>query len=219
MFEIFLVMMAAAIQMQPVDDAGAPPPGLAVSEAAPGVATAAEAPPAFLAPAPSSDAPPVFLAPAQQAEAPPAFLAPAQTAEAPPAFLAPAPSGLQAEPQVPTGQFTTATEVRPILNATRGNWIAVRDFNGKDLLYVTHLWSWRCGLLEMRIGVNGAEPQVWPMPPCHQDEAAPNAVKPEDGLPYGEFPQGSIAMIEVRITYDDLGTDSARFNRQGVQIP
>ncbi len=207
MFEIFLVMMAATLQMQPVDEASAPPsPGAAASGAMSDIAAAAEAPP-------------VFFAPAQTSETPPVFLTPTQTAEAPPAFLAPAPSGFQAEPQVPTGRFTTATEVRPILTATRGNWVAVRDFNGKDLLYVTHLWSWRCGLLEIKIGVNGSEPQVWPMPPCHLDEAAPNAVKPEDGLPYGEFPQGSVATIEVRITYDDLATDSARFNRQGVQIP
>lgn len=137
----------------------------------------------------------------------------------PQARIIEAQSGLQAEPQVPTGRFTTATEVRPILDATRGNWIAVRDFNGKDLVYVTHLWSWRCGLLEMRVGINGGQLQVWPMPPCHIDDPAPNAVKPEDGLPYAEFPQGSVATIEVQIIYDDLGTDTVRFDRQGVQIP
>ncbi|MFC6640566.1 hypothetical protein [Sulfitobacter profundi] len=70
-----------------------------------------------------------------------------------------------AEDQTPTGRFTTAAEVKPILNATRGNWIAVREYDGQDLVYVTHLWSWRCGLAAMAIAVNDAPMQNWPMPP------------------------------------------------------
>ncbi|MFD3189473.1 hypothetical protein ACFMPD_04260 [Sedimentitalea sp. HM32M-2] len=138
---------------------------------------------------------------------------------APPAFLTPAEPQLVAEPQVPTGKFTTALEVKPILNATRGNWITVREFNGRDLLYVTHLWSWRCGLLELRVGLNGNPPEPWPLPECHLDAATPAAILETDGLPYRDFQQGSIAMIEVQITYDDLTTDRAKYNRQGIQIP
>lgn len=154
---------------------------------------------------------------------PPAFLTPAPAADpaavAPPAFLSPADKpALVAEPQVPMGKFTTATEVKPILNATRNNWIHVREFDGKDFLYVTHLWSWRCGLLELRVGINGNDPEPWPLPPCHMDQPMPSVMLDSDGVPYQTFNLGSIAMVEVHITYDDLSTDGAKFNRQGVAI-
>lgn len=141
-----------------------------------------------------------------------------QSAEAQPVFVAPE-SGLVAEPQVPTGKFTTAVEIKPILGATRSNWIGVREFDGQDLLYVTHLWSWRCGLIELRIGINGAPPEVWPLPTCHEDQPAPNAILEQDGLPYGVFTLGSVQTIDVELTYDDLTTERARFERHAVKIP
>ena len=95
----------------------------------------------------------------------------------------------------------------------------MREYGGKDLLYVTHLWSWRCGLLEMRVGLNGAVPEIWPLPPCHLDQAAPAAILESDGLPYREFGLRSVQIIEVMLTYDDLTTVSVRFNRGGVVIP
>ena len=187
--------------------------------------TAAPAAPAFPAPAQdsaraSAPAAPVFLAPSGAGQAGQAGqMGQAGAKPAAPAFLAPAPGAAAAEPQIPTGRFTTATEVRPILNATRGNWVALRDFNGQDLLYLTHLWAWRCGLAELRIGINGAPPAPVPLPPCHLDQAAPNAITESDGLPYLSFPRGSVARVEVQITYDDLGTDGARFDRAAVLMP
>ena len=122
---------------------------------------------------------------------------------------------LIAEPQVPSGRFTTAVEVKPILGMTRGNWISVREFDGQDLLYVTHLWAWRCGLVELRLGINGAAPEVWPLPECHLDQGAPNGITDADGLPFRSFELGSINQIEVQITYDDLSKEQVMFNRMG----
>ena len=124
----------------------------------------------------------------------------------------------EAEQQVPSGKFTTAVEVKPILNATRSNWIAVREFTGQDLVYVTHLWSWRCGLVAIHIGINGAEPEPWPLPDCLEDSPAPNAM-PADELPYRAFPLGSVEEMTVELIYDDLSIDRATFNRTGALIP
>jgi len=124
-----------------------------------------------------------------------------------------------AEPQQPSGQFTTATEVRPILLATRANWVAVREYDGRDLVYVTHLLSWRCGLHRLRLSVNDGPLQDWPLPPCLTGTAQPNALRAEDGLPYIDFPPGHVQSVTVDILYDDLGTDSARFERARVLMP
>lgn len=129
------------------------------------------------------------------------------------------PGGLVADPQTPSGKFTTAAEVKPILNATKGNWVAVRDYNGQDLLYVSHLWAWRCGLKAIAISVNDEPMQNWPLPPCHADMATPNAVLEGDGLPYLTLKRGSVATVTIQVVYDDLSMDVARFERGEIIIP
>ena len=127
--------------------------------------------------------------------------------------------GFVAEPQTATGKFTTATEVKPILAATKGNWVAVREYNGQDLLYVTHVWSWRCGLHQMRYAINGGGMQIWPLPPCHDKTNAPNAIIDSDGLPFATFKLGSIKSIDVELLFDDLSTDSSAYARTDVLMP
>ncbi len=133
--------------------------------------------------------------------------------------MAVVPAGLIAEPQTPSGKFTTAAEIKPILAATKGNWVAVREYDGRDLLYVSHLWGWRCGLKAMAISVNGEAMQNWPLPPCHEKYTTPNAILEEDGLSYLRFRLGSVQTITIQIVYDDLSMDAASFERGNVLIP
>lgn len=139
-------------------------------------------------------------------------------ADVAPAFLAPPPE-LVAEPQVPTGRFTTAAEIKPILAATRANWVSLREFEGQDLLYVTHLWAWRCGLAQIRIGINGASPEIWPLPACHEDQPSPNMILGSDGLPFRNFALGEVEFVDIVVVYDDLTEESARFERASVLMP
>jgi len=116
--------------------------------------------------------------------------------------------------------FTTAAEVKPILNATKANWIAVREYDGHDLIYFTHLESWRCGLEGVKYGVNSdSADQVWTLETCYEGEAAPNAMKAEGRLPYTSLPLGSVQTITIELLYDDGTTDSATFERKAVMIP
>ena len=154
------------------------------------------------------------------ATAPAAPAAPAPAAPATQQFnMAVVPAGLVAEPQTPSGKFTTAAEVKPILSATKGNWVAVREYDGKDLLYVTHLWGWRCGLHAMAISVNDEPMQNWPLPACHMKYTTPNAMLEDDGLPYLSLRLGAVETIDIQIVYDDLSMDRARFERGNVLIP
>lgn len=125
------------------------------------------------------------------------------------------------EDQTPTGKFTTAGEVKPILGMTKGNWVAVRNYEGQDLLYFTHLMSWRCGIWDVKYGLNGAEAtEVFDMEPCYADTATPNSMLMPDGqLPFLSFEENSIESITVELTYDDGTADTAVFERSAVQIP
>jgi len=133
--------------------------------------------------------------------------------------MAVVPAGLVAEPQTPTGKFTTAAEVKPILNATKGNWVAVREYNGQELVYVTHIWAWRCGLHAMAISLNDEPMQNWPLPECHMKYTTPSAILDEDGLPYLTLKLGSVQTIDIQLVYDDLSMDAVRFERGNILIP
>lgn len=118
-----------------------------------------------------------------------------------------------------TGRFLTALEVKPILTATRANWVAVRVREGQDLVYLTHLWSWRCGLVAIRGAVNGAALRHWPLPACHAESVQPNAILDGDGMPYLTYPLKSVETVTIEVIYDDLSTEAATYDRVGVLIP
>ena len=122
-------------------------------------------------------------------------------------------SGAQAQ------NFTTAAEVKPILTATKPSWIAVREYDGQDLLYFTNLLSWRCGVTQVSYAVNDAALTPLEFEPCHEDTAQPNALMMETILPYLTFPLASIETVSVTVTYDDDTTDTAAYDRKAVLMP
>ncbi len=155
---------------------------------------------------------------ADSAAAPVAQPAPAQAAAAPVQPPQP-PSQSTAVPPPPTGKFTTAAEVRPIMNATRGQWVAVREYDGQDIIYFTQLLSWRCGLSAIRYSVNGGPMQVYPLPPCHEDMAQPNVLLDNEAMPIMGLPPKSVQSLDVEVFYDDTTIDSASYQRNQVLIP
>lgn len=115
--------------------------------------------------------------------------------------------------------FTTAAEVKPILQATKPNWIAVRLYDGQDLLYFTNLLAWRCGLSAIRYSVNGAPMVPFEAEPCYEDTAQPNALKAEtlDAI-LVPFAPSTVETVDVSVTFDDGTVDEAHYERAAIEI-
>ena len=129
-------------------------------------------------------------------------------------------TGLSAEDQTPLGKFTTATEVKPILEVTKGNWAAVREYDGQDLVYFTHILSWRCGLIAAKFSINGSPLQGLQMPECHMKFQQPNAlIDSEPLLSFRRYELGSVQSVRIDILLDDLSTASVTLLRGDILIP
>jgi hypothetical protein len=116
-------------------------------------------------------------------------------------------------------QFLTAAEVKPILQMTQDSWLAVRVYDGNDLLYFTQLVTFRCGLEGVFYGLNGEAPsELLPMEPCHEGTASPGAMDPVGYPPYMTFPVGSVHSVSLMIMYDDGDIQEASFERAQIQI-
>jgi hypothetical protein len=88
---------------------------------------------------------------------------------------------------------------RKILDMTATSWLSFREFNGL-LVYYTHLMSYRCAIIEVRVGIDSAVPdKVLKMPPC--DPRDPSVI-PHDANPYLKLaPQ--TRSVSVELTYRD----------------
>ncbi|WP_083225562.1 hypothetical protein [Neptunicoccus sediminis] len=134
-------------------------------------------------------------------------------------FLSPLIISVPPQPASAQAKFLSAAQIKPILTATKGNWIAVREYDGQDLLYFTHLLSWRCGLTAIDYRVNNEETfKSWPIGTCNEDLSNPNALADDQKI-YTGFPLGAIRTVTVRITYDDETTEENRYEREMVLLP
>lgn len=118
-------------------------------------------------------------------------------------------------------KFTTAEEVRPILEIQKTGWAALRDWEGKDYVYFTPVLAWRCGLLAVHYGINDA-PAETPvaLEPCYEDTAAPNALKEPQTYPiFVILPRESVEQVTVTVTYDDGETSTSVMPANSILLP
>ncbi len=91
-------------------------------------------------------------------------------------------------------------QMKQILNMTQNNWVSFRDFNGKQLIYFTHLESYTCGIKEVHYSINSDDlDKVWELQPC--DTKNPMAVTKD--IIYLPMPLGTAKSIAVQVTFAD----------------
>lgn len=87
-----------------------------------------------------------------------------------------------------------------ILEMTKTSWISFREFDGKTLVYFTHLMSWRGGISRIYYGVDKETPDIEFKFPPHKGSGT--ALITEDVPVYIEAPSG-VKFITVRVVYFD----------------
>ena len=91
-------------------------------------------------------------------------------------------------------------QIKQILNITKNSWVSFRDFNGKQLIYFTHLESYTCGIKDVHYSINSDKlDKVWKLQPC--DSKNPMAVTKD--IVYLTMPLGTARSIAVQVTFMD----------------
>jgi len=92
---------------------------------------------------------------------------------------------------------------KKLLGYTKDNWVHFRDYEGRQLIYFTHLEVYRCGLKQVMYSLNSDDlDREWKLDPCdvknpHEINASP------DNLPYISLPLGTAKSISIRLTFSD----------------
>ena len=98
-------------------------------------------------------------------------------------------------------QAQTGGGEKRILEFTKNNWVGFRDFNGRQLIYFTHLTAYRCAIAQIRYSLNSDRlDKVYILPPC--DRKKPNSI-PQNHLPYLSLPLGTAHEIYLQLTFKD----------------
>ena len=91
-------------------------------------------------------------------------------------------------------------QMKKILNMTQNNWVSFRDFNGKQLIYFTHLESYTCGIKEVHYSINSDDlDKVWELQLCNPKN--PMAVTKD--MIYLTMPLGAAKFIAVQVIFTD----------------
>src|SRR5437667_1643709 len=95
-----------------------------------------------------------------------------------------------------------AGQEKQILPLIKPNWLAFRNYSGRQFIYFTILLAYRCGLSEIRYSVNSdALDRTFPLPPC--DPAQPQALDAAKYPPFVSLALGTAREVTVRVIFKD----------------
>ncbi len=100
----------------------------------------------------------------------------------------------------------TVELARTALTATSDQWIAFRNYDGRQWIYFTGIVTWHCALKQVLYSVNSEDlDQIFPLPECN--EQTPYSIDPERDPVYVNMKLGSAETVAVQIVFAD-GTKS-----------
>jgi hypothetical protein len=99
---------------------------------------------------------------------------------------------------------------KQMANAAATQWVAFRDFNGRQLVYFTTVVSYACGLTEIRWSMNSDSlDQNWPVPKCN--EYLPFAINTDNKI-YETLKLNTAKTISVQLVFKDgTATDTLTY--------
>ena len=97
-----------------------------------------------------------------------------------------------------------------VLEITKTSWAMLRDFNGKRLVYFTHLIGQRCAIRQIRWGAGRSPDRTFSLPPC--DRLKPFDIA-TDNI-YTEIPT-NVSYVTIQLTwYDGSESDVVRIDHR-----
>jgi hypothetical protein len=100
---------------------------------------------------------------------------------------------------------------KQILPMIKANWLAFRNYSGRQLIYFSNLLAYRCGLSDIRYSINSdALDRSFPLPPC--DPAQPQSLDAVKYPPFVTLALGTAKQVTVQAIFKDGSTtDMVRF--------
>ena len=116
-------------------------------------------------------------------------------------------AGLLAAPIAANAQMPPVAQLKMMAEAAKAQWVAFRNWDGKQLIYFTIPVTYHCGLAEIRYSLNDKDlAERWPVPACNAQ--MPFNVDPEKDKVYLALNPGSVSSVNLQLVYAD-GTESA----------
>ena len=119
-------------------------------------------------------------------------------------FLA---TGTLAVPIAANAQMPPPAQLKMMAEAAKAQWVAFRNWDGRQWIYFTIPVTYHCGLTEIRYSLNGTDlTERWPVPECNAQ--MPFNVDPEKDQIYLALAPGAVSSVSLQLVYAD-GTESA----------
>ena len=115
-------------------------------------------------------------------------------------------AGALAAPIAAQAQTPPLAQLKMMAEAAKDQWVAFRNWDGRQWIYFTIPVTYHCGLREIRYSLNGKDlGERWPVPACNAQ--MPFNVDPQKDKIYLAFEPGAVGAVSLQLVYAD-GTES-----------